>query len=320
MSERWCKLYPNALTDPLWLAVADDAGCAPGLVGSTFVELLTWTTEHSPDTGSIAGFDPRMWAAWQRVPVELVERVLASLRKFGRLVGDTIANWAKRQGQAAVAVAANVNRVVRRNLSTPRTRAHRARARQGELLLPIEGTQGTRSRVPDSVPVFPERVPGVPDPKTDDISTVSNVPLEEEREIERDSDLSVSLLKEDGQKNTKPASVRFALSEHPPPGRVEMRAKRANLIKTLARWVRYSGLILDSEEQTHRLSMLGRAEVALDDWDARTNEDKRCFDYLDKLARRRPLSREMVLACEQADRETAQRRMTAGWGRQEAVA
>ena len=128
MAERWCKLYPNALTDPLWLAVADDAGTSPGLVGATFVELLTWTTEHAPDTGSIAGFDPRVWAAWLRIAPEAVERIIGSLRKFGRLAGDTIANWAKRQGQTAVAAAQEVKRKV--TAGAERMRRYRRRKRQ----------------------------------------------------------------------------------------------------------------------------------------------------------------------------------------------
>lgn len=130
MAERWCKLYPNALTDPLWLAVADDAGTSPGLVGATFVELLTWTTEHAPDTGSIAGFDPRVWAAWLRIAPEAVERIIASLRKFGRLAGDTIANWAKRQGQTAVAAAQEVKRKV--TAGAERMRRYRRRKRQDD--------------------------------------------------------------------------------------------------------------------------------------------------------------------------------------------
>jgi hypothetical protein len=302
MSERWCKLYPHALTDPLWLAVADDAGTSPGLVGATFVELLTWTTEHAPDTGSIAGFDPRVWAAWLRIAPEAVERIIASLRKFGRIVGDTIANWAKRQGAAVAAVAANVNKMVRK-VSTPRTRKHRARDRQGELLLPIAGTP---ARVPEGVPAFPERVPDVPDAKTEAISAPCPA---SEKEKERDPD-SFSLGKGE---NEKGASGRCALSDRPPAG--EMRAKRANLIKTLGRWVRYSGLVPDNDEQVHRLLMLGRAEAALDCWDTRTVEDKRAFDFLDKRARDHPLTRDMVLACEQAERDDARRRMTAGWGR-----
>ena len=130
MAERWCKLYPNALTDPLWLAVADDAGTSPGLVGATFVELLTWTTEHAPDSGSIAGFDPRVWAAWLRIAPEAVERIIGSLRKFGRLAGDTIANWAKRQGTAAVAAAQEVKRKV--TAGAERMRRYRRRRRQDD--------------------------------------------------------------------------------------------------------------------------------------------------------------------------------------------
>jgi hypothetical protein len=145
MTERWCKLYPHALTDPMWLAVADDAAVAPGVVGATFVELLTFATEHAPDTGSIAGFDARVWAAWLRIAPEAVERIIVSLRKFGRLAGDAIANWIRRQGAAAVALV--------RKVSTPRTRKWRQRQRdrrQLEMMLPIGGT--------------PERVPGTLDP------------------------------------------------------------------------------------------------------------------------------------------------------------
>ncbi len=170
MSERWCKLYPHALTDPLWLAVADDAGTSPGLVGATFVQLLTWTSEHAPDTGSIAGFDPRVWAAWLRIKSEDVERIIASLRKFGRLAGDTIANWTKRQGAAAVAAIG----AAARNISTPRTRKYRARQRaQLELLLPIPGTRsgvpGTPGAVPGNAESHVGNTPG--NAKTPDIST-----------------------------------------------------------------------------------------------------------------------------------------------------
>jgi hypothetical protein len=255
VSERWCKLYPHALTDPLWLAVADDAGTSPGLVGATFVELLTWTTEHAPDTGSIAGFDSRVWAAWLRIAPEAVEGIIASLRKFGRIVGDTIANWAKRQGQA-------VTRAI--SASAQRMRRHRAKRRderQGNLLLPIGG--GASHRASPSV--------------TGDA----------EEEKERDQDLD--LLKEGSAQ--KGFSQRCALSERPSPG--ESRVKRANLIKTLRRWARLS-LRLDEDERLPRLQMLDRAESALDDWDRRSIEDKRCFDILAARARASPLDDQVI--------------------------
>jgi hypothetical protein len=200
MSERWCKLYPHALTDPMWLAVADDAGTSPGLVGATFVELLTWTTEHAPDTGSIAGFDPRVWAAWLRIAPEAVERIIASLRKFGRLAGDTIANWAKRQ-------MGTVTKAVRRT-SAERTRRYRER-HQLEMLLTIPG--GGADVTPARVTVTPE---------------------EREREPDSDSDF----LKEGSTQ--RGVSQRCALSERPSPA--EIKVKRANLIKTLRRWARLS--------------------------------------------------------------------------------
>jgi hypothetical protein len=189
MSERWCKLYPHALTDPLWLAVADDAGTSPGLVGATFVELLTWTTEHAPDTGSIAGFDPRVWAAWLRIAPEAVERIIASLRKFGRLAGDTIANWAKRQGSAAVGmVAANVNKIARK-VSTPRVRKHRERGRQGEMLLPLAGIRET----PDETHETPDETHETPPetPNTVNFSMPSGGNADDPPDIEKERDIDL---------------------------------------------------------------------------------------------------------------------------------
>jgi hypothetical protein len=265
MTERWCKLYPHALTDPMWLAVADDAGTAPGLVGATFVELLTWTTEHAPDTGSIAGFDPRVWAAWLRIAPEAVERIMASLRKFGRIIGDTIVNWAKRQGTAVVAAIA-------RKVSTPRTRKHRERQRQIEMLLPLAGT------------------PGTPDGNTGTRSGNTEERRERERSSESDS--------QDSNKDDAGVSRRCAPLERPPPD--EIRIKRANLIKTLRRWARLSSH-LDEDARLPRLQMLDRAELALADWDSRSIEDKRCFDILAARARASPLDDQVILWVRRAE-------------------
>jgi hypothetical protein len=67
------------------------------LVGQTFVELLCWASEHDPEGGSIAGFDPRIWAAWVEHPAEEICGILEALRKFGRFVGEQLANWVRRQ-------------------------------------------------------------------------------------------------------------------------------------------------------------------------------------------------------------------------------
>jgi hypothetical protein len=97
--ERWTKVYENALTDTKYLAIAGKTGAPRLLIGATFTELLLYTGTHHPDTGSFEGFDVRVWATWAEVSIELIERVLEGLREFGLLSGNTIANWAKRQGK-----------------------------------------------------------------------------------------------------------------------------------------------------------------------------------------------------------------------------
>jgi hypothetical protein len=297
---QWAKHYVGMVTDDKFAAAADIAAVNPLLPPVLFSALFERAIENGD--GTIAGFQPRVFAAKFRVELDEVGRTLAAFAELAIVVGDRIINWTKRQGQAAIAgVASNLNKVARK-LSTPRTRKHRARERQLSLLLPIAGTPES---VPGGVPAFPERVPSVPDPKNDAIS-IDCVDTEKERERDQDSSLVT------GAKNQQGASGRCALSARPPPG--ETRAKRANLIKTLARWVRYSGQ-LEDDEQAHRLSMLARAETALDCWDERAHEDKRAFDFLDRRARRCPLTRDIVLACEQAERNAAKGRMIAGWGK-----
>ena len=179
MAERWCKLYPHALTDPLWLAVADDAGTSPGLVGATFVELLTWTTEHAPDTGSIAGSTrgcgPPGCGSYRR-------RSSAS----SPACASSAASSATRsqigrnaQGAAAIGmVAANVNKIARK-VSTPQTANTASANGKASSCCPIAGTLGG---VPEGVPAFPERVPDVPDAKTQAISASCVAAREREKE------------------------------------------------------------------------------------------------------------------------------------------
>lgn len=166
------------------------------------------------------------------------------------------------------------------------------------LLLPINGTR-------------------VSSPDGDDGTPVPAPEEEEERERSPEIDSSAAqALKEDEGKNDKGGSgERCALSAADAARKAEKRTKRANLIKTLRRWVRYSGE-LDNADQVHRLLMLDRAEAALDCWDQRETPDKVAFDFLTTRAWRRPLAKEWVAACEQAERAEARARMAAGWGTQ----
>ena len=99
MIERWAKLYANALTDEKLLAVALDSSAPRAVVSATSARLIAYAGQHAPETGSIAGFDVGVWAAWCETTTEIIERLLASARKFGLLVGEAIKNWARRQRQ-----------------------------------------------------------------------------------------------------------------------------------------------------------------------------------------------------------------------------
>jgi hypothetical protein len=79
----------------------------------------------------------------------------------------------------------------------------------------------------------------------------------------------------------------------------ERRAKRACLIRSLRRWCELS-LALPDAERPHRLAMLDRAEAHLDDWSARTTEDKRCFELLVARAQATPLDAAVTDSLRQA--------------------
>jgi DNA-binding MarR family transcriptional regulator len=70
--------------------------------------------------------------------------------------------------------------------------------------------------------------------------------------------------------------------------------KRRNQITTLRRWAQHSPHLAD-DERLHRLDMLARAELAVDDWEGgRSAEDKRCYNILAKAAARWPLDVQVV--------------------------
>jgi len=152
-----------------------------------------------------------------------------------------------------------------RRTSAERTRRYRER-HQLEMLLTIPG--GGADVTPDVTP-----------------ARVTVTPEERKREPDSDSDF----LKEGSTQ--RGVSQRCALSERPSPAGIKV--KRANLIKTLRRWARLSPRLAE-DERLPRLQMLDRAEFALDDWDRRPVEDKRCFDILAARARASPLDDQVI--------------------------
>jgi hypothetical protein len=100
----WFKLWHDALDDVKFLGIADRIQSEPARVFHVFLKLLKRASENE-DRGSITGFDDWGEAAWLRIPVEEVRRIVEAIRDIGMIVGDRIAKWAKRQGAAAAKLA-----------------------------------------------------------------------------------------------------------------------------------------------------------------------------------------------------------------------
>lgn len=120
----WFKLYHEALDDPKFLGIADRIKSRPGDVFHVFLKLLKRASEND-DRGSIAGFDEWGEAAWLRIPVDEVRRIITAIREIRMIIGDQIARWAKRQGAAAAKLAERAAKAI-----TPAaTRQRRRRAK-----------------------------------------------------------------------------------------------------------------------------------------------------------------------------------------------
>jgi len=181
--ERWTKVYESALTDTKYLAIAAKTGAPRLLIAATFTELLLYTGSHHPDTGSIEGFDVRVWATWAEASVELVERVIKGLREFGLLAGNIIANWTKRQGQKIIAADEKI--VSATALRQRRCRARKAEARKAEDLNPETHDPGGASHAsskasPSVTPGVTEGVTDMPESVTSGVTCHVTVTVEEE--------------------------------------------------------------------------------------------------------------------------------------------
>lgn len=121
----WLKLWNEAPTDPKWLAVADMAGSSPAVAWHTFSAALAYANEQPNrglSRGSITGFKIEVVAAFCRVAVDEVRRVIQAFRELRLLLGDRLAAWTKRQDEKIPKPLSE---------STPRMRRMRAK-RQGE--------------------------------------------------------------------------------------------------------------------------------------------------------------------------------------------
>ena len=270
--ERWTKVYENALTDTKYLAIADKTGAPRLLIGATFTELLLYTGTHHPDTGSFEGFDVRVWATWAEASVELIERVLEGLREFGLLAGNTIANWAKRQGKNSIAAAEKV-------VSAGALRQRRYRARKAEEACRAQSEECAQHPGPNpethdpggASHAAPEASPSVTLGDTGGVT----VTVEEEGEAQKEKGVFIKRREVSGRDAplSEPQSSEkvVRLSDSEAAQKAKLKAKRKDLRRHMV--IEYVLATSHGEEQTRRLYGLQGYDEAHDgQW---------WFDHLD---------------------------------------
>ncbi len=99
---RWLKLWNEAPDDPKFIAAADIAGSSPANAWYAWSKSLTYANENDP-RGSITGLHPQVIASYCRITAEEVKRIFEAFRELRMLIGDRIANWAKRQTEKVLA-------------------------------------------------------------------------------------------------------------------------------------------------------------------------------------------------------------------------
>jgi len=269
----WCRIDHDFARDTALVETADRCETSPAVVLSIAVQLRIRENEDRP-LGP-ADLDSLAWFC--RVPDELVRRIVETLVKLGRL---------------ARAVLSAITRRLPDDRDRARCRAAQQRFRQKRrqdrrqlnLLLPITPpiTPDYALTPADAKPAE-SRPPDPPEQRLPTDSTPTAQPSEsrEEPELETPSfHMLPTVLEQVAQYAQKEeVSKRFTLSAFG-------RRKRANMLKTLRRWVHTNTPVA---ERADVLAMLGRAEYALDDWASRSLADKHWLDMLKRKADRRPL-------------------------------
>jgi hypothetical protein len=187
----WSKLSHDFADDAKFQRVADITGASVELAQACFARALCRASAN-PDRGSLAGVDFEEFAWWFKKPVELIRSIFECFEHVAHMIKDgRLANWAKRQGAAAVKLAEAVAREAAGAVSagavsagaerTRRWRQKKARdPRQSEMLLPIEGGQEASPKPPSQA--------SHPHPVTDPVTEGVTVTTEEEGESQRIQD------------------------------------------------------------------------------------------------------------------------------------
>jgi hypothetical protein len=126
----WLKLWNEALEDDKFDAAADMAGSTVPIATFAFLRACTAANQNE-NRGSFAGLHLQVIASRCKVPLDEIRRLFQAFRELRMVIGERIANWAKRNSEKAQK---------RRTANAERVARHRAKqaavAAQPELDLP----------------------------------------------------------------------------------------------------------------------------------------------------------------------------------------
>ena len=111
---RWYKRFHGTAYDPKFTAAGLEAQSTHCNALGVWDALLETTSDREEDRGSLANVDLRVVAAGLRLGLEEVKRIWSAFVSLGMIVGERVAQWAKRQGAAAAKLAKPVSAAAQR--------------------------------------------------------------------------------------------------------------------------------------------------------------------------------------------------------------
>lgn len=111
----WWRSWHGAPTDSKWILFADQAGCSPAIAAAIAWALFD-SASQCVTRGHVRDFSARAYAAWARIDVDTVLKVVSAMENEDMIVGGFLSSWSKRQPE-------------REDDSSDRTAAYRERKR-----------------------------------------------------------------------------------------------------------------------------------------------------------------------------------------------
>ena len=157
----WYKRFHGTAYDPKFTAAGLEAQSTHCNALGVWDALLETTSDREEDRGSLANVDLRVVAAGLRLGLEEVKRIWSAFVSLGMIVGERVAQWAKRQGAAAIKLAQAVSP------AAVRQRRYRARRAAAGLEPELPGLESVTEAVTGVTPGVTQRVTSAAEEETD---------------------------------------------------------------------------------------------------------------------------------------------------------